>query len=145
MDKKKTRLLIFGVILPMTVAGIAYYILFPEVIFARRIDSLLGTGFHPLSAGEIYKNTLLRLLRYYAFDAVWAFSLTSSLYLIMGRGRGKVPAYLTVTVAMAVMSEAAQLFSLFPGTFDVWDIAVEIVGALTGALIIKKQQEVLNQ
>ena len=133
--------MLFGVLLPIVIAGAVYYIFFPDVWFVRRIDELTGTGLH-LSGGDLFMNRpVYRLLRFYGFDFVWAFSLSNAVRLILGDGkRTRVSAFLTASAA-ASATEFLQLFQAFPGTFDIWDIAVEIIGAFLATLMIKKQQE----
>ena len=51
----RRRWMLLGVIIPLLVGMMIYYLFFPEVIFVKTIDRLLGISFHvPLKTQIIY-------------------------------------------------------------------------------------------
>ena len=68
------RYFILNIIVPLVVGALIYYILFPDIIFVKTIDELIGVSFHiPVKIG----NVIIRYLRYYLLDLLWAYSLMS--------------------------------------------------------------------
>ena len=70
------------------------------------------------------------IVRFYLCDLLWGYSLYSGLR-IFNDNAGV--ALLTAVITASVM-EALQMTAVIPGTFDVWDIAVEIIGIILALL-----------
>ena len=139
--KRRLFLFIFGVLLPIVIAGAIYYIFFPDVWFVRLTDEFTGSALHLSDTVFLRDRPILKLLRFYGFDLVWAFSFANAIRLLLGDGkRTRSAAFLTAS-GVACMTELLQLSGSFPGTFDIWDIVLEIIGAFIATLMIKKQQE----
>ena len=134
--RKLIKVGILFVVLPLSLGGILYYLLCPDVFFVRHVDSFLGI--YRFSDSLSIFPTLSRFLRNYFFDFIWAFALTNSLYLILGNNAWSCLTSIICSVFLGSAMEILQLTGVTTGTFDVWDIAAEAVGAVTGAIIIKQ-------
>ncbi|MBR5938248.1 MAG: hypothetical protein IKZ90_08320 [Clostridiales bacterium] len=69
------------------------------------------------------------LIRFYACDFLWAYSLFFGIRLSLGdelRGVNSINALLVATI-VAIVLELLQIIKRVPGTFDVFDIVVELI------------------
>ncbi len=113
------------VIIPLLIAGVVYYLFFPDVIFVRYIDRFAGFDLHI----HLPYNHLLEIVRNYSFDVVWAVSLISASYLIY-KDDISVQKITIVGVSFETVMECLQLIPWIPGTFDIVDIVVEIMASI---------------
>ena len=77
------------------------------------------------------------IIRNYACDFLWAYSLLFCLRLSLGE-RLKGKHNLTVLVVSSIVAaglEATQLIQNIPGVFDPWDIVVELTAIVVANLI----------
>lgn len=87
------------------------------------------------------------LIRCYACDFLWGYSLLSALLLITKPfGRREILKVMAVAASVAVLMESLQAIPAFPGTFDAWDIAAEFAAivlctAITHLIFRRKQHE----
>lgn len=121
----RNRLL--NVVVPLVIGAMLYYIFLPETLFVTGVDEVMGFSFHIPIATD---NRIISLARNYLFDALWAYSLMSLIIYIFGYNR-KI--YVSILLFEIVM-ELIQLFPFIKGTFDVYDILVEL---LISILVIK--------
>lgn len=129
---KKTGFIML--LLPMFMGGIIYYIFCPEVIFVGFIDKCTNNWIRHfvqtlgLSRIPISKT----FIRNYLMDALWGYALFATLKLILDN-------YMTsliIAIIFAIGLETLQLSFLAKGTFDIWDIIVEIISEVIAMLII---------
>ena len=121
--------------MPLVFGGVGYYFFFPEVDFVKVIDSLMNIE----KRAVIPLNSLgIKIIRYYGFDFLWAYALMNSLYFILGCDVRAIKYTALLSTVMCVGMEFLQLVSLARGTFDLWDIVVEIMAVVIASLVIKK-------
>lgn len=128
---KKTIDAIFFVFVPLLVGAVLYYVFCPETIFVEWIDKWISIGYHIYPN---YDNIWLRMLRYYLFDALWAYSLMMAVLYIIQPPKNKLLIYFVGVFLFEILMESVQLFSCVKGTFDVFDILLE---AIINVLVIK--------
>lgn len=125
MTKKKQFL---HIIFPLIIGAIIYYVVSPDVIFVRKIDSLLGTNMHMISTVPVF-------IRNYLLDMLWAYALLFAIYVVIDNTT--VVKAFVIGVIFSTGMELLQLTTLVKGTFDVIDIVVEIIAEIAAVLIIK--------
>jgi uncharacterized membrane protein len=125
---KRNSLFAVNVIIPL-VCGLFIYLTKAERTylsdFLSAIRSALPTIDYPY------------LIRSFACDFLWAYSLFFCLRLIFGdvlKGKYNLMV-ITVTGVVAIILETIQLISIIPGTFDPFDILVELIAVAVADLI----------
>ena len=123
----KKEFILLNVIAPVLIGAILYYLFFPEAVFVRIIDNLLGSSYHiPVNVDNI----LIKLIRFYLLDFLWAYALMSTVILIF-KNDSRV---FVIILIFEIVLELIQLLPSIRGTFDVCDIGIEILASI---LVIK--------
>ena len=123
----KKEFILLNVIAPVLFGAILYYFFFPDAVFVRLIDNLLGSSYHiPVNVDII----LIKLIRFYFLDFLWAYALMSAVILIF-KNDSRV---FVIILIFEIVLELIQLLPSIRGTFDVCDIGIEILASI---LVIK--------
>ena len=123
----KKEVILLNVIAPVLFGAILYYLFFPDAVFVRLIDNLLGSSYHiPVNVDNI----LIKLIRFYFLDFLWAYALMSAVILIF-KNDSRV---FVIILIFEIVLELIQLLPSIRGTFDVCDIGIEILASI---LVIK--------
>ena len=123
----KKEFILLNVIAPVLIGAILYYLFFPDAVFVRLIDNLLGSSYHiPVNVDNI----LIKLIRFYFLDFLWAYALMSAVILIF-KNDSRV---FVIILIFEIVLELIQLLPSIRGTFDVCDIGIEILASI---LVIK--------
>ncbi len=115
-----------------------YYVFFPEVLFVRKIDELIGR--HLIKVNFNKKLIIIQLMRYYLMDFIWSCSLTCFISGIIGFGRKERKTCGLILIAFVLFMECIQMIDGILGTFDLNDIVVELCGISITYLIIKERE-----
>lgn len=76
-------------------------------------------------------------------DGLWLFSYISIILLLWGNTISKKNIlWFSLIPAIAISSEIAQVFSLVPGTFDLFDLLFYVLGTLVPFLIFRNSQTI---
>lgn len=119
-------------IAPVLLGAIIYYIFFPETEFVGMVDSLLGVSFHiPVKA----EGALLRGIRFYLPDLLWAYSLMSALALVIGCNMRAA----ACAAVFEILMEGSQCLQSVRGTFDICDIAVELLADIIVIFLFRRE------
>ena len=99
------------------------------IIYLTKVENTYISDF--FAAFHIVKNHINYppLIRFYACDFLWAYSLFFGIRLSLGdelRGMNSINALLVATI-VAIVLELLQIIKRVPGTFDVFDIVVELI------------------
>ena len=123
----KKEFILLNVIAPVLFGAILYHLFFPDAVFVRLIDNLLGSSYHiPVNVDNI----LIKLIRFYFLDFLWAYALMSAVILIF-KNDSRV---FVIILIFEIVLELIQLLPSIRGTFDVCDIGIEILASI---LVIK--------
>ena len=123
----KKEFILLNVIAPVLFGAILYYLFFPDAVFVRLIDNLLGSSYHiPVNVDNI----LIKLIRFYFLDFLWAYALMSAVILIF-KNDSRV---FVIILIFEIVLELIQVLPSIRGTFDVCDIGIEILASI---LVIK--------
>lgn len=127
------------VIFPMLIGAIAYYTCCPSVWFVQKLDLVVGS----VSRQPIIPQGILKVsLRCYFFDYIWAFSLSNAIYISYQNSIKTMVIAVIITVVLGSLLEIMQLLGITTGTFDIFDIWVELIGSLSGVYIIKSLRRI---
>lgn len=133
MNRKKSMLL--HIICPLAAGALIYCLASPDVIFIKRIADFTGRICMPVLWAD---SAFLRLVRNYLPDMMWGYSLVVSLFCIIGNNAADVRKAFWLAVPFTTAIEVMQKTSFMPGTFDVFDIFVEVLAEAIAACIIYK-------
>ncbi|MCR5727753.1 MAG: hypothetical protein K6G24_09840 [Lachnospiraceae bacterium] len=142
-EKERDRVyqLVFHVIIPLFLGGLLYYYICPDVLFVKKLDLLLGIDHYYLDLRFIGFD----LVRNYVFDYIWAYSFTASLLIFVFHDFDvkRIKVFFFVVILFEIVVEAIQVVPEIPGTFDPFDIVVEIISSICVVLILK-WREIIN-
>lgn len=128
----KKEFILLNVIAPVLIGAILYYLFFPEAVFVRLIDNLLGSSYHiPVNVDNI----LIKLIRFYFLDLLWAYALMSAVILIF-KNDSRV---FVIILIFEIVLELIQLLPSIRGTFDVCDIGIEILASILAIKLSRRR------
>lgn len=81
---------------------------------------------------------MVRFVRFYLLDALWAYALMFCLFIILGNTLTALKKSIVISVVLSIVMELLQLLNVVVGTFDICDIFVEIVAIFITSIIIIK-------
>lgn len=96
------------------------------------IDKTLGTDIHLSVASDRF---IYRGIRNWLFDFLWAYSLMSAVILLCGADYGNRRLIIGAVATFEILMELSQLLPGVRGTYDIFDLIVEMVA---NVLAIKK-------
>lgn len=120
---------------PLIMGAVIYYLISPEVIFIKMF-SMSGEIPEPFTLNQ--SHMIHRFVRNYFLDMLWAYALMNTLIFLIGNSSSTIKISVSIAVIFTVILEGVQLTSFVSGTFDVWDIMVEIIGELFAVWMNKK-------
>lgn len=123
----KKTIILLNVTAPIIIGAVFYYIFGRDIVFVELIDNVLGFSMHITNTGN---NFGIKMARCYLPDFLWAYALMSAVLLFWGYDKRII----ALVIVYETVLELLQLFSCVKGTFDVWDILIEI---LAGIIVIK--------
>lgn len=133
--ERKILFSLVTIIIPLIIGGVFYYIFCSDVYFVKIIDNYTNLNMHITS--EVCENMWFRILRNYLIDYLWAYAFTNALFLVFDSNNTGIVASCICSVFIGSALEVLQLIGIVSGTFDVWDILFEMLGAITATFIIK--------
>lgn len=134
MNRK--MILFLHIMCPLAAGALIYCLAAPDVIFIKRTEDFLGWAFHmqKFPTGGAF----LRLIRNYLPDMMWGYSLVFALFYIIGNNAASIWKVFWMAFSFSAVMETMQKVSFVPGTFDIFDIAVEFLAEAIAACIIYK-------
>ena len=132
---KKNRFDFLHILIPIAFGGIIYYLISPDVIFVKIMDSLLKFNIH---ITEMNMDSLtLRFIRNYFLDMLWGYALVFSLFFINDNNTARIKGILVIAFGFSTIIEILQVTPIMKGTFDIYDIIVELLAEVIAVFIIK--------
>ena len=131
---KRTVFLIINILIPIGLGAVIYYLVSPDVLFVKQIDLLLGKAMHFEVANDI---SVVKFIRNYFLDMLWAYALVFALSLIICRNAAQLWETFMIAFIFSAILELLQITPVVQGTFDIWDIMVELIAELVAVFIIK--------
>lgn len=139
---KRTVRLLLHMAAPILFGAVLYFLLCPNVWFVERLKALVplirklfreesvswADGFLRTSTG--------RFIRNYLFDFLWGYSLAAGITWILGDSI-RYERVLALLFIFSLVMEGLQLFTAIAGTFDIWDVAAEVLAGIIFLVIYK--------
>ena len=138
MKNKRTLLLLLHIIVPIILGTCIYLFTRPDTYISKWILDWWGISSPAVTLRGLVPWWLWRFLCSYAADILWAYALTFSVYLIFCSSPVKILPYMAICCIFEAGMELLQLFDVLSGTFDVWDIILEVCATAIASLIIKQ-------
>ena len=115
--------------------GLSYYLLFrPDAGITRFVCATTG---YTSPINDIVRDGLLyRLINGYFADFLWAFALTLVLNFIMILDERDVRHAFMLSLVADVLMELFQAVGVMNGTFDVWDIIVQVFSTIIAQMVV---------
>lgn len=129
------KIFLLNIIIPIVIGTSIYYLLSPQVIFVKKIDSILGINFH--FTYVISQNVIFQLIRYYFLDMLWGYALVFALFFILDNNTAELLKSFVIACSFSTTMELLQTTPFAKGTFDVYDIIVEFLAEVFAVFIIK--------
>lgn len=126
---KKYLFLILNTIVPL-ISGLAIYIFMKSGTF---INTFSGVDFH-----YIPKTVFGLFIVNWFCDFLWAYALVFALYIVLSPFKSKLLFSCVISVLLGLILEILQGVNILSGTFDWWDIIIEIVAVIIAMSIINK-------
>ncbi len=135
-DKRKVVFSAINVVLPIVLGAFVYYLISPDVLFVKQIDSFWGSGIHmTLISG---KNPCIIFIRNYLLDMLWGYALVYALFFSLGNNVASLKGVFLIAFSFSAAIELFQLAPMIQGTFDLWDICGELLAEAGAVFVIKK-------
>jgi len=128
--------LLINIVMPILVGSVIYYLFSPNVLFVKRIDSIIGLNYHIKLSGN--SNLVLEFIRNYFLDMLWAYALVIALFYFIGNNAASLSKIFLIAFSFSVALEILQVTPIAEGTFDLYDITVELLAEIVAVFIIKK-------
>ena len=125
------RFCILNIVLPLVIGTIVYVHVKPSAPISQLIYFLLHIETPVLN---IKPTGIHRFIQYYLCDILWSYSLTFALSLYLGKDR-LLLAYV-IAASFSTMVEVLQLLPQVLGSFDIFDIIVQLIACTIGIHII---------
>lgn len=133
--KRKNLFIFLNVAFPLLIGLSIYLFCYKNTYINTFFENYLGINFP-----YIYRATLLhQFITNWACDILWAYALTFSLYFCFRTFNKSILITSFITVSFAVILECLQLTGIVNGTFDTWDIIMELSAIIIAVIIIKKE------
>ena len=133
--KEKDRIVfrIMNIFVPLLSGLMLYVLMTDDTYISQWIRSVSVFEKDPVLRPEA---GLLRFCRNHLCDMCWSYSMVFCVAWILGDGAEQLTVSVSVCTLFSVLLELFQSSAVFPGTFDVWDILLEIVSCLTAGMVI---------
>lgn len=79
---------------------------------------------------------LAAFIRNYFCDMCWAYAIIFCLVPIIGLSKKHIMLSTWIGIVFSIFMEVLQYFSVINGTFDIWDIILEVMACLIASLMI---------
>ncbi len=126
---KKTIFVIFNVIVPLFL-GLVIYIFMKSGTY---INSFLSIDFHCSP-----KTVIGTFVVNWFCDFLWSYALVFALFFVLSPFKNKLLFSCLISALLGFTLEFLQGANILSGTFDWWDIAIELVAVFVAMLIINK-------
>ena len=134
MRRKSTMVL--HIMCPLAAGALIYCLAAPDIIFIKKTADFMGWSVRMQILPT--DSALFTLIRNYLPDMMWGYSLVFALFYITGNSAASIWKVFWIAFPFSVAMELLQKASFIPGTFDVFDIAVEFLAEAIAACIIYK-------
>ena len=126
---RKTVFVVFNAIVPLFL-GLTIYLFMKSGTY---INSFLGVDFHYNP-----KTVIGAFIVNWFCDFLWSYSLVFALYIVLSPFKNRLLISCVISALSGLILEILQGVNLLSGTFDWWDIAIELVAVFIATVFINK-------
>ena len=117
----------------------------PDTYVSQALYNVIGVSVDGIITKDALPTWLLLFIRNFLGDISWAYALTFTIgYIWLTPGGRMIPVFGIVTI-FEIGIEVLQKVGIIPGTFDWWDIFLEICITAFVMLLIKNLDKENNQ
>lgn len=134
----KKNIIFFGmnIIIPL-LAGVFLYIwMRPDTYISIYVYNFLDLSVNDLKFGFSLPHLLSSFLRNFSCDMLWAYSLTFTVFVILGLKYESLKPTLIICSMFEIGIELLQKFGVISGTFDFLDILLEFCIIIFAIIVI---------
>ncbi|MBR6506586.1 MAG: hypothetical protein IKT37_03170 [Clostridia bacterium] len=125
-----------NILVPLIIGLAVYFAVQKSTYLERVFAAMFAVDFKPLVwSGWTYTFTVCWLC-----DVLWSYSLVFSLWVSLYSRKNAVLLSVVLALFAGVAFELLQLFGQVGGTFDVFDIIMELTAAILAAVVIKRRK-----
>lgn len=132
MSKREKIIILTNVLVPITIGSMIYIILSPDVYFVNILDKLMK-----INRAVVNNNFFIVFIRNYFLDMLWGYSLVFALAFIYGKDIN-LRKIIIIAFSFSISIELLQLTPIIRGTFDIYDIVLELIAELCALIILRK-------
>lgn len=120
------------------VIGLIVYVCFrPDTYVSQVVYDVLGISPDVVLSATWLPTWLLLFVRNFLADIIWAYALTFTVcYILWDQSKSMLPIF-GIVATFEICIEVSQKLGIMPGTFDWWDIFLEICITAFVMLLIK--------
>ena len=132
--KRKNLFLFLNIAIPLLIGLAIYLFCYKNTYINTLFENILKIDFP-----YIYRdNSFHKCITNWACDILWAYSLTFALFFCFKDFNKPFLITFFVSIVFSVIFECLQLTSIINGTFDIWDIIMELSAILFAVIILKR-------
>lgn len=132
--RRKNLFLFANILIPLLIGLVIYLFCYKNTYINTTFESFFGFSLPYF----YFDNIFHRFITCWACDILWAYSLTFSLFLCFKQFNKKFFITGFISIIFAVILEFLQLTSVINGTFDIWDIIMELSAIIFAVIILKR-------
>lgn len=132
--KKKNLFLYANIIIPLFIGLVIYLFCYRNTYINSIFENYLGLFLPYL----YFDNIIYRFVTCWTCDILWAYALTFSLFFCFKDFKRSLLFSSLLSVLLSIIIEFLQIRGYINGTFDMWDIILEISAISLAVIIIKR-------
>lgn len=127
----KRIILFLNIFIPLVLGLLLYLFTKPE-----NYISLFVSQFYSFPTFNC-SSPIMEFINNWGCDFLWAYSLSAILFELFKSFKHSWIFSSLISISLGISMELLQYYNVVAGTFDVWDIIVEIIAVIVSILIIK--------
>ncbi len=128
---KKWVFFLLSIVVPLCGGLLIYLLLSPSAIVSKLFYNTFSLNPPVISISD---SIFWMFIRFHLCDLLWAYSFSASCFLVFDRSSHQFLLAIPISVLFCIIIEFCQKTPLFPGTFDVYDIVLELLGVVLFSL-----------
>lgn len=127
---------VLNALFPLVLGLFVYLFIQKDTQIWRFFNMLFGVSFEAI----VWDGFTYTFVVCWLCDILWSYALVFSLWLALRSYKNAVFISVLLAFVMGVAFELLQLFGIISGTFDLYDIILELIAAVLAAIIIKRRK-----
>lgn len=132
--KRKNLFLFANIVTPLFIGLTIYLFCYRNTYINSAFENFLGLSFPYL----YFDNIIYQFITCWTCDILWSYALTFSLFFCFKDFKKGLLFSSLLSVSLSIIIEFLQFGGYINGTFDIWDIILEISAIFLAVIIIKR-------